>query len=128
MSLLSKFGLGKSEAETKIEQISVADAHERELAGRTILIDVRRPDEWDETGRPQGSYGVTLQDKDFLEQVKKLTEGDETRSIAFTCKTGGRSAEAADRAKATGHINIANVKGGFQAWSEAGLPTEKGPF
>lgn len=128
MSLLSKFGLGKSEAETKIEQINVVDAHERELAGRTILIDVRKPDEWNETGRPQGCFGITLQDANFLEQVQKLTEGDETRSIAFTCKTGGRSSEAADRAKAAGHINIANVKGGFQAWSEAGLPTEKGPF
>ncbi|MEO1149653.1 MAG: rhodanese-like domain-containing protein [Pseudomonadota bacterium] len=128
MSLLSMLSLGKSKPKTMIKQISVTDAHELVLAGRTTLIDVRKLAEWNETGRPQGSHGVTLQDEDFFEKVLKIMGGDKTQPIAFTCRTGGRSSEAAERAKAVGHTDISNVEGGFLAWSAAKLPVDQGPF
>lgn len=128
MSFLSKLSLGKQSPQTSIRDISVSDAHEGVLAGRFVLIDVRKLDEWSNTGRPQGSHGVTLQDGDFLSQVLAIMNQDKAAAIAFSCKTGGRSSMAADKARDAGHTNISNVKGGFLAWAEAGLPIEKGPF
>ena len=128
MSILRFLGLGGKKHRTEIKQITVVTAHERAKNGATTLIDVRRLEEWNDTGRPQGSYGVTLQDEDFETKVLALLGGDKTRSVAFSCKTGGRSSQAAQKACDAGLSDISNVEGGFFAWEEAGLPIDKGPF
>lgn len=128
MTILNMLGLGKSKAESLIEQLTVDNAHELRLAGRITLIDVRKPEEWNEAGRPQGSHGITLQDDDFNAMVRTVMREDLAAPVAFTCKTGGRSSMAAEKAIAAGHTDVSNVKGGFQAWEEAGLPVEEAPF
>lgn len=42
----------------------------------------------------------------------------------FYCKSGGRSAMAAQRAQEMGVKNVAHVAGGFNAWKEKGGPVE----
>lgn len=128
MSFLKLFGLGKSKGGIIIQQINVTDAYGRVLDKSITLIDVRQPEEWNETGRPKGSHGVTLQDPDFLDKVLQLVNGDKAAPVAFSCKSGGRSSEAVERIKAAEHTHIYNVEGGFFAWSEAGLPIDEGPF
>ena len=128
MSLLSMIGFGGKAAKTVIRQINVAEAHDLTSKGAITLIDVRKPEEWNDTGRPVDSHGVTLQDPDFEVQVLQCMGNEKSKPVAFTCRTGGRSSEAAEKAKAAGHTDVANVKGGFLAWAEAELPTDKGPF
>ena len=41
------------------------------------------------------------------------------------CRSGARAALAALTLKTLGFENVANLKGGFNAWKEAGLPTEE---
>ena len=40
------------------------------------------------------------------------------------CASGGRSALAAKTLQDMGYSEVANLTGGFQAWTEAGGPTE----
>ena len=127
MSFLRLLGLGKK-PETVIKQISVDEAHQQVKDGAVVLSDVRRPEEWEEAGRPQGSYGVTLQDPEFLEKTLALLGGDYAKPVAVSCRSGGRSSQAAERLKAAGHKDIANVAGGFLAWQDAELPIDRGPF
>ena len=35
--------------------LSVREAHEQAKAGKLLLIDIRRPDEWRDTGVPEGA-------------------------------------------------------------------------
>ncbi len=47
------------------------------------------------------------------------------RPVLVMCHSGGRSAVAAERLRALGMDNIVDVRGGFNAWQEAGLPAER---
>ena len=125
MSILRLLGLGDKPS---IKQISVSHAHELTRTGAIILIDVREPSEWNDTGRPQGAHGIALQDPNHAKKLLKLVNGDRSKPIAFSCKTGGRSSIAAEAAQKAGHSDVSNVEGGFLAWVAAERPVDYGPF
>jgi len=126
MVLRQFFGWGRSR-KFVIRDVSVQEAHEGVTRGLVTLVDVRRPDEWAETGRPQGSHGVTLQDEDFVEKITALL-GAKTAPVALSCRTGGRSAQAAQKLMQADFTDIANVVGGFLEWEKQGLPIDLPPF
>ena len=83
-----------------------------------LLIDVRTPEEFAE-GRVPGAKNVPL---DTLgSQVEALKS--EEREIYVVCRSGGRSARAADLLARRG-IRAVNVEGGTLAWQAAGEPIE----
>ncbi|MEL6111473.1 MAG: rhodanese-like domain-containing protein [Pseudomonadota bacterium] len=112
----------------RVTALSVHNAHEAAQSGARILIDVRKPEEWADGGRPEGAVGLALQDPDFERKLAQITGADTDKAIAFSCRTGGRSSQAADRALAAGYTDVANVEGGFLAWQAADLPVDYGPY
>lgn len=104
-----------------------------------VLVDVRTPQEWREVGIPDISElgREALLDPlltqagpnpDFLAALAEagLTPGDD-RPIIFVCRSGGRSAAAAQRATAAGFGPAYNVLEGYEGqfgpgWAEQGLP------
>lgn len=48
------------------------------------------------------------------------------KQVILACQKGGRSQKAFDLLKEKGFTNMANLEGGMNAWSEAGLPTKTG--
>ncbi len=108
-----------------IPAISPADAARLVADGKAVIIDVREPVEWAESGvaapavlLPKSEFdaGQAGEWKDFLAKV-----GD--RQIITYCRSGKRSAAVAEALAAQGH-KVANA-GGFKAWQDAGLPTRK---
>lgn len=108
-----------------IPSISPAEAAKLVADGKAVIIDVREPVEWAETGvaapavlLPKSEFDADLAGewKDFLAQV-----GD--KQIITYCRSGKRSGAVAEALAARGHT-VANA-GGFQAWQDAGLPTRK---
>jgi rhodanese-related sulfurtransferase len=95
----------------------------QELAARreegAALIDVRRPEEYEEFHVP-GAQLLPLQ-----ELVERLEEVPSTAPVYVICKTGGRSAKAVELLNANGYDTV-NVAGGSLAWVEAGLPVASG--
>jgi rhodanese-related sulfurtransferase len=88
---------------------------------RAILIDVREPDEHAaEWIRGSRSFPLSCLDP------RAIPTSDGAR-IVLHCKGGKRSLEAAARLIAAGHRDIANLKGGIDAWKSAGLPVERNP-
>jgi rhodanese-related sulfurtransferase len=85
--------------------------------GETQLVDVRRPDEY-EAGRIAGSLHIEL---DRLPAEAGALERD--RPILFYCRSGSRSAMAAQAFAASGY-DAHNLDGGLEAWVAAGLPLE----
>lgn len=50
---------------------------------------------------------------------------DQEKEFIFYCKSGGRSALAAQRAREMGLERVASLKGGFNAWKEHGGEIER---
>jgi rhodanese-related sulfurtransferase len=47
------------------------------------------------------------------------------KPVYLICRSGARSALAADSLKNMGFTQVMSVAGGFQAWSDAGYPIER---
>jgi hydroxyacylglutathione hydrolase len=100
------------------EQMSVADLA---AAGAGVLVlDVRGRSEWD-AGHIPGATHIPL-----AELPERLGELARNRPIAVHCQGGGRSAIASSLLLANGLPRVANVTGGFGAWTLAGLPVQEG--
>ncbi len=120
----------KSDAAMTLETVSVREAHQESSTGKAILVDVRRPDEWASTGVPAGAVLINMGDPDFLSRIESLTNGDRTKRILFTCRTGARSGNVQAALSQMGYSDVVNVRGGFMGtpadigWSQADLPVE----
>lgn len=103
-------------------RISVTEAKEKLDKGEAVMVDVREPHEYAEVH----ASGVRLIPVNTVmgeaKQIRDLAGGKE---VLFICKSGQRSALAAEFATAAGLDDLAlyNVEGGTIAWVEAGLPT-----
>jgi len=103
-------------------RISVTEAKEKLDKGEAVMIDVRDPEEYVEVHAkdvrliPVGTV---------LGETKQIREFADGKEVLFICKTGARSALAAEYAVAAGldEIAFSNVEGGTVAWVAAGLPT-----
>lgn len=113
--------------------ISAPDARAAALAGSVIIIDVRSPREWRQTGVPSGARTVTIHNrtgiKAFVAQMAKAVGGDKSKPIALICAAGARSARALKILTAAGFTKIQNVSEGMlgrpdagPGWLKRGLP------
>jgi thioredoxin 1 len=84
------------------------------------LLDVRTPDEVDQ-GRIQGASVVDIRDPKFRSKVDKLAKD---RPVFVYCRSGGRSAQAAQVLAEVGVKEVYNLDGGISAWKGAGLAVE----
>ncbi len=123
--LLATLSLFSFAAAAEVPAISPADAAKLVAEGKAVLIDVREPSEWADTGvaapamlLPKSEFdaGQIGDWKDFLAKV-----GD--KQIITYCRSGKRSGAVAEALAAKGH-KVANA-GGFKGWQDASLPVRK---
>ena len=103
-------------------RISVAEAKQKLDAGAAVMVDVRDPHEYVEVH----AKGVRLIPvNSVMGEVKQIRDFAGEKEVLFICKSGQRSALAAELATAAGldELPLYNVEGGTQAWVAAGLPT-----
>lgn len=84
---------------------------------RFVLVDVREPHEY-QISRIPGSRLIPLG-----ELANRMGELEADEEIVVHCKSGGRSAKAAELLKKAGFENVRNLRGGILAWSEKIDPT-----
>ena len=83
-----------------------------------VLLDVRTAAEYAE-GHIEGAVLIDQGQRDFVEKVKAAIPVE--KKIAVYCRSGRRSANAANRLAAEGYQCV-NLQGGILAWKEAGMP------
>jgi rhodanese-related sulfurtransferase len=90
-----------------------------------LVIDIRRPEEWRQTGVIEGSYLVTAFDeqgritREFPTLFGELTEPD--RPVVLICRTGNRTdALARMLVEQAGYQQVYNVTRGITSWMAAG--------
>lgn len=116
-------------------KMSAPQAHAAVKAGALVLIDIRSPGEWKETGVAQGAKLVTIHHprgaRGFLEDILKAAGGDKSRSIALICAVGNRSSRGRRFLEARGFTNVHDVaegmlgRGGQPGWLARKLPIRK---
>ena len=97
-------------------------------SGDVLLVDIRRPDEWAQTGIPEGGHAIDLRRADFIEAVAALAEGDRTRRVALICAAGRRSDRTGAMLEDAGFEHVIDVPEGMAGsaagpgWQARGLP------
>ena len=108
---------------------------------KSVLLDVRTKEEWDQIGKPDGdkiglkTYFLTSQfqgriiNENFLEEFKNLNIGKDCQ-VLIMCGSGNRSQRAAELLIQVGY-NCLNVSDGFRGdgeekigWKNNHLPTK----
>lgn len=91
------------------------------------IIDIRRPEEWAETGVVEGSIKATAFDasgrfqESFIDTLAKNVSPEE--EFALICRTGNRTAMLSNwLATRGGYDKVLNVGDGIVDWIGAGLP------
>ena len=113
------------EALAEIASISVDEALALVDGGDAVFVDVRERAEHD-AGAIAGAVAAP---RGFLEFVADPTSPmhnaalSSGKRLVIYCASGGRSALAAKTLQDMGYSGVANLTGGFQAWTEAGGPT-----
>lgn len=109
----------------RVPLISVRRALER-LSGKggapPALVDVREP--WEHHSRR--AAGAVLVPLATLPDALDRLPGGPGAELLLICKTGGRSARAAEFLIENGWRRVFSVEGGTDRWAAEGLPVEKG--
>lgn len=94
------------------------------------LIDIRRPEEWKQTGIVEGSIKLTAFDGQgrfldtFVEVLKQTVQPDE--EFAVICRTGNRTANLSNWLVTNGgYKNVLNIQDGITSWIMEGRPVSK---
>lgn len=108
--------------------ISVREAHERAKAGDVVLVDIRTPEEWADTGVPSDAIRLDMREAAFEAKLAGLRAANPGKEIALICRTANRTARVQDILAARGWTGLINVKGGLlgnptdKGWLDEGLP------
>lgn len=95
-------------------------AKEQHQSGSLYILDVRTSEEWC-SGHISGAHHLEL--NDLENRLNQLPLG---QSIALLCRSGQRASLAAGLLQKNGFASVLNVRGGMQAWKQAGLPMKMG--
>ena len=106
-------------ARSRVREISVAEARQRQAAGAT-LIDVREDHEW-AAGHAKDAEHIG---RGVIERDIVFKHPDKAEEIILYCGGGYRSALAADNLQRMGYTNVLSLAGGWTAWQESGAPVE----
>jgi len=106
-----------TEAKQHITEVNVTTAKQLLAEGNIVLVDTREESEF------AGGHidNALLLPRGVLEfkigGVSELT--DKSKAVLIYCRTGGRSAMAAQTMQQLGYQNVLSMAGGFEAWQKA---------
>lgn len=108
-------------AKQQIREISPAEAGP--LLGNAKVLDVREPAEF-AAGKLPGAVNIPRGVLEFQIGNHPGFAGCQNTDLLVYCLSGGRSALAVETLQKLGYGRAVSLAGGYQAWSDAGLPIE----
>lgn len=110
--------------------LSAPEALEKVQSGEIILLDIRSPQEWKETGIASVAVPLSMHERGFLEGLEKIKQENADKEIALICATGGRSVFLQAELKKRGLGDTINISEGMMGngkdagWIRRGLPVK----
>lgn len=108
--------------------LTAPEAAQRTSTGGIVLLDIRSPEEWKETGLAQGAWPISMHTPDFPKQLQSVLANYRPDQIGLICATGGRSSYVAEILEKNGISGVADVSEGMfgngtaKGWIARGLP------
>ena len=111
------------EASQSIELVTPAKAAQviEENPDGLVVLDIRTPEEFAEARLPNAIL-VDFYAPDFVDQLDQL---DKNAPYVMYCRTGNRSADAAELMRELGFNEVYEIDGGITAWYEQGFPIDQ---
>jgi rhodanese-related sulfurtransferase len=109
-----------NDAKTRVKQIDIQQ-YKKMQGQKHVLVDVREDNEW-AAGHAAGAIHMG---KGIIERDVETKIPEKSATLVLYCGGGFRSALVADALQKMGYQNPISLDGGWRAWNEAGLPTEK---
>lgn len=117
--------------------LAAPDAYALAQAGKLTLIDVRRPDEWRQTGVAQGALRISMAHPGgtdgFVREVETKVGGDRNAPIGLLCRAGNRTTRVQHALREAGFTHVYNIREGMTGstagpgWIKRGLPVQACP-
>jgi rhodanese-related sulfurtransferase len=95
------------------QALSAREAHDATRAGTILLLDVRTPDEWRDTGLPQGAIALDAETPGFEVRLAGLRLDHPGKRIALIDRSGALSSSLRDKLAGRGWRDIVAVRGGM---------------
>lgn len=112
---------GAAVAQSAPPSLSARQAYDGAKAGTLILVDIRTPEEWADTGVPVGAIRLDMEASAFEARLAALRLENPGKTIALICRTGNRSSSLQRKLAGRGWRDIVDVRGGL-----LGNPGDKG--
>jgi len=103
------------EAKKTIKEVNIEEANAM-IANGSIALDIREPAEY-EAGNIPNSIHIPRGVLEF-QITDHPSFQDRDASIVIYCRSGGRSALAAESLEKLGYTNTCSMAGGYLAWAE----------
>lgn len=115
-------------ANAEVIKMTPEVAREKALVGELVVIDIRRPEEWAETGVPDVALLLDMTSKEFLHGINAIRLQNPNLPLAFICRTGNRTNYLTGELEKLGYSGIVDVIGGMsgsradKGWAKRRLP------
>jgi rhodanese-related sulfurtransferase len=112
------------------EQMDAETAYSQIGAGKMVLVDVRTPAEWKDTGVAPGAIMLSMGSKDFTKKLKEVVEANPGKQIGLICASGGRSTAVQKQMEKLGIGDAVDITEGMKGngsapgWIARGLPVK----
>lgn len=125
-----------AEAKAAIQEVSIADlAAALKQNSETVLVDVREPAEYSQqhiagsVNYPRGVLEMNIHNHPQVAasgcEPAMALEQLAAQPVYLICRSGARSALAAESLQRMGFSKVYSVAGGMQAWLDAALPVKQ---
>ncbi len=115
-------------ANAQVMQITPDEARAKALAGEIVLVDIRRPDEWADTGIPDVALTADMTTANFIQTLLAIRDQNPETPLAIICRSGNRSGFVTQQLYQAGMTNVIDVVEGISGsgigpgWKVRGLP------
>ncbi len=113
-------------------KMTATEAYNAAQSGAIILVDIRRPDEWESTGIAVGAIALDMREDSFVPSLVALRQANPDTPIAMICRTGNRTQFVVSALSGQGFLNLIDVSEGMaggpngKGWKNTGLPVYTG--
>jgi rhodanese-related sulfurtransferase len=111
--------------------LNAPQAYAQAKAGKIILIDIRTPEEWSETGVATVAKTLDMRRDDFVTVLDRLLGGDRSKPVALICARGVRSSQLSRTLRQAGYSQVIDVPEGMlgsyagPGWLSRDLPVSR---
>ncbi|MEH6645632.1 rhodanese-like domain-containing protein [Sulfitobacter sp.] len=113
MALALAAGGWVGSAQAEPATISAPQAFDAATTRHIILLEIRSPEEWRESGVAQGALTVTMNDVGFASTLRTILARNPDTPVALICATGGRSQYVASVLERNGISGVIDVSEGM---------------